>query len=591
MKYIRYRWNMNALALLLAVTVGAPFALAQGAGPEPSFETYTRTHAIPAGNSGYLALEVDLGDEWHVNSNTPLDEFAIPTVLTIAPPEGFDVEKIAYPQHIMYTFSFSPDPVAAYEGNFIIGAQIAVGENVPPGDYTIPATLRYQACNDKACYMPRTIDITFPVTIAKAGASVEPKHEEKFSGLDFARAAAPMESEEPPATTGQPDPTATPDPAEADWRALAGEFTVTGLGIGYINAGDFIELVDQVEQGEAATHGNALAGQNVWVVVTLTLLGGLGLNLTPCVLPLIPITIAIIGAGAQAGSKARGFVLGGAYGLGMAFAYGALGLVVVLTAGAFGAINSSPWFNLAIALLFVVLALAMFDKILIDFSRFQAKLGMKRNENGSILIAVGFGMIAALLAGACVAPIVIWVVTYSADLYAQGYLIALLLPFILGVGMALPWPFAGAGLSFLPKPGKWMVRVKQAFGVLILLVAAWYAKEAYGLFSERWVDAEDVQASAQALDDEGWTPSLAQGLATARAENRPVVIDFWATWCKSCQTMNLTTFKDPAVIDRLEDYVKVKYQAEDMSVEPTKSILDHYGVRGLPTYVFVEPKD
>src|SRR5690606_21933929 len=229
------------------------------------------------------------------------------------------------------------------------------------------------------------------------------------------------------------------------------------------------------------------------------------------------------------------------------------------------------WSNLAIAILFVILALAMFDKILIDFSRFQAKFSGKRNEHGSILVAVGFGAVSALLAGACVAPIVIWVITYATDLYADGYPIALLLPFILGVGMALPWPFAGAGLSFLPKPGKWMVRVKQGFGVLILLVAAWYAKEAYGLFSERWVDAEDVQASAQALDDEGWTPSLAQGLAIARAENRPVVIDFWATWCKSCQTMNLTTFKDPAVIDRLEDYVKVKYQAEDMSVEPTKS--------------------
>jgi thiol:disulfide interchange protein len=136
----------------------------------------------------------------------------------------------------------------------------------------------------------------------------------------------------------------------------------------------------------------------------------------------------------------------------------------------------------------------------------------------------------------------------------------------------------------------WMVRVKQAFGVLILLVAAWYAKEAYSLFSERWVEAGDVEASAEALDAEGWTSSLADGLAAGRAENKPVIIDFWATWCKSCQTMNLTTFKSPQVVARLDGYVKVKFQAEDMSAEPTRSILEHYSVKGLPTYIFLAPK-
>lgn len=586
--------RLAAAAFVAAFVVIPWMASAQGGGPEPTFNTYTRTTAIPAGATGQLALEVDLGEGWHVNSNTPLDQFSIPTVLTIEPPEGFTLDKVVYPPHIMYTFSFSPDPVAAYEGHFVLGAQIAVGDNVAPGEYTIPAKLRYQACNDKACYMPRTVDITFPVTVAAAGTAVDTQHADVFAPLDFEAdrpsGAEPSGSTEDPAVPTETAATETSSVDESEWRALVEDFAVTGVGIGYINADDFIDLVDQVEQGQAATNANAFAGRSVWVVVALTLLGGLGLNLTPCVLPLIPITIAIIGAGAQAGSKARGFALGGAYGAGMAAAYGGLGLIVVLTAGSFGTINASPWFNLAIAILFVILALAMFDKILIDFSRFQAKFSGKRNEHGSILVAVGFGAVSALLAGACVAPIVIWVITYATDLYADGYPIALLLPFVLGVGMALPWPFAGAGLSFLPKPGKWMVRVKQAFGVMILLVAAWYAKEAYSLFSERWVDAEDVEASAQALDEEGWTASLSHGLATAKAENKPVIIDFWATWCKSCQTMNLTTFKNDAVNARLEDYVKVKYQAEDMTAEPAKSILEHFDVRGLPTYIFLEPK-
>ena len=81
---------------------------------------------------------------------------------------------------------------------------------------------------------------------------------------------------------------------------------------------------------------------------------------------MIPINLAIIGAGARAGSRRRGFALGSAYGLAMALIYGILGLVVILTAGTFGTINASPWFNLGIALLFVVLSLAMFDIVTIE---------------------------------------------------------------------------------------------------------------------------------------------------------------------------------------------------------------------------------
>ena len=94
------------------------------------------------------------------------------------------------------------------------------------------------------------------------------------------------------------------------------------------------------------------------------------------------------------------------------------------------------------------------------------------------------GGVAALLAGACVAPVVIQVVLFSSNLYAKGTTAALALPFFLGLGMALPWPIAGAGLAALPKPGAWMVRVKQALGVFILATAAYYGYEAYGLVRE-----------------------------------------------------------------------------------------------------------
>ncbi len=102
----------------------------------------------------------------------------------------------------------------------------------------------------------------------------------------------------------------------------------------------------------------------------------------------------------------------------------------------------------------------MFDVLLIDFSKYSARFGPNGQNRGTFLLAFSMGAVAALLAGACVAPVVIQVVLFSSNLYATGIRIALALPFVLGLGMGVPWPVVGAGLASLPKPGMWMVRVK-----------------------------------------------------------------------------------------------------------------------------------
>src|SRR5688572_14254789 len=193
---------------------------------------------------------------------------------------------------------------------------------------------------------------------------------------------------------------------------------------------DFLTFIRDAEAG--IPQRGLLEGRGVAAMLLLVLLGGLALNLTPCVLPMIPINLAIIGAGAQAGSRRRGFLLGSAYGAAMAVVYGVLGVIVILTAGTFGTINASPWFNAGIAVLFVVLALAMFDVISIDFSRFSSRFTVGESSRGSFLLAFTLGALAALLAGACVAPVVIQVVLFASNLYATGTSIALALPFLLG---------------------------------------------------------------------------------------------------------------------------------------------------------------
>jgi thioredoxin:protein disulfide reductase len=357
---------------------------------------------------------------------------------------------------------------------------------------------------------------------------------------------------------------------------------------GYLSTSSFLQWVHDAEAG--VKKQGLFEGRGPLAILLIVLLGGLALNLTPCVLPMIPINLAIIGAGAQAGSRAKGFLLGSAYGAAMAVVYGVLGLIVILTAGSFGTINASPWFNAGIAVLFVVLGFAMFDWLLIDFSRFSTMFQPGSGTRGSVALAFTMGAVAALLAGACVAPVVIQVVLFSSDLYAAGTRVALALPFVLGLGMAIPWPLAGAGIAALPKPGAWMVRVKQAFGVVILATAAYYGHLAYTLFSDRWVDASAVTSSVDEKLKAGWHASLEEGLALARLEQKPVLIDLWATWCKNCLTMDKTTLANDTVVSALSGYVKIKVQAEDPDDPGTKAIMQRFKAVGLPTYIILRPK-
>jgi len=239
------------------------------------------------------------------------------------------------------------------------------------------------------------------------------------------------------------------------------------------NAEEFLEFLN-VDQTQKTSSG-ILEGQGTLWIILLVLVGGIALNLTPCVLPMIPINLAIIGAGSEAATKRQGFIRGGVYGLGIALSYGSLGLFAVMTGSKFGTLNASPIFNFVIAGVFVVLSLAMFDVLNIDLSRFGSKFGVSNEKRGRLVPAFVMGIVAALLAGACVAPIVIAVLLQSTTMVAGGNWFGLFLPLLLGVGMALPWPIAGAGLTVLPKPGMWMVKVKHGFGVLIILFAAYYA--------------------------------------------------------------------------------------------------------------------
>jgi thiol:disulfide interchange protein DsbD len=538
---------------------------------------------VRSGTTVRAALKVALPEGFHVQSNKPRDPSLIATELAVEGPSGIQLDELVFPKAVDFPQEGLDQPLLVFDREFTIGVRLALPANLPPGEVTVPARLRYQACDDKMCYAPSNAQASWTLKVVPSGTNVSAQHSDVLDGIAFGTGEKPAAAAAPATAATSPAPMAG---GTDTGIAQLDRFALVASTGGYLGTSDFLTFIKNAETG--VVEKGLFEGQGPLAILLIVFLGGLALNLTPCVLPMIPINLAIIGAGAQAGSRRRGFLLGLTYGGAMAFVYGVLGLIVVLTASTFGTINASPWFNLAIAVLFVALSLAMFDVFEIDFSRFSANVGGAAGR-GTFLLAFTMGAVAALLAGACVAPVVIQVVLFASNLYATGTSIALALPFFLGIGMAVPWPIAGAGLASLPKPGPWMVRVKQGFGVVILGTAVYYGYLAYELFSNRWVDATEVASSVDEKLKEGWHSSLAEGLAVAEREGKPVLVDMWATWCKNCLTMDKTTLVDPSVKQALDGYVKVKFQAEQPDEAPAADVMKRFKAVGLPAYVILRP--
>jgi thiol:disulfide interchange protein len=174
-----------------------------------------------------------------------------------------------------------------------------------------------------------------------------------------------------------------------------------------------------------------------------------------------------------------------------------------------------------------------------------------------------------------VAPVLIAVLLFTADLCAKGEFYALALPFVMGLGMALPWPFAGAGMKVLPRPGAWMKWVNRSFAAVVFAFAAWYAQLAYRGFVGSAASA-DAGSGALAATCEDFS---LEGL------KRPVLVDCWASWCKNCAAMD-EVLSRPAVAAGLGKFTFVKLQAEDIS--KLAALPGFAGVKGLPAFVVFE---
>jgi thiol:disulfide interchange protein DsbD len=362
--------------------------------------------------------------------------------------------------------------------------------------------------------------------------------------------------------------------------------------------------------------------------------GGLLTALTPCVYPLIPITVSIFGA-RRAGSRLQAMLLSGLYVLGIAVTYSALGVGAALTGKAFGSAMSSPAVVLGVAAVLATMAASMFGAFELALpGPLQQRL--ERFGGAGLLGSFAMGLVAGVIAAPCTGPVLAAALAVIAQKGSIPYGLGIMFPYALGLG--LPFFLIGAFSLSFPKSGSWMEIVKSIFGVALLAAAASFARDAFPSLARIYSPAQGAAVAAAGVAAVGvllgalhrsfhapggdrllkgagvallvagivyatgaagararqmagleWLHDEAEAIQRAREEGRPLLVDFWADWCVACKELDRHVFTDPRVRAEASRFVALKLDGTDDS-PAFQRLVARYQVQGLPTVLFVDAR-
>lgn len=350
---------------------------------------------------------------------------------------------------------------------------------------------------------------------------------------------------------------------------------------------------DQPEQiaGDDGGISRALASGQWWTVVPVFLLAGILLSLTPCVLPMVPILSSIIVGQKEHVSRGRGFALALSYSQGMALVYTALGVAAGLLGQGLAAYLQHPWVVLGFAVLMVLLALSMFGLYELQLPpAVQSWLGAgsSRLPGGKFISVFAMGVVSALVVSPCVsAPLAgaLLYISQTHDVVLGGTAL-----YAMAWGMSLPLLLVGLSAgSLLPRTGPWMKAVKALFGVLMLGMAVWVARPAWPYLQSLLGMAPAVSAHHSVLPFERvrTVAELDAALAQAKAQGKPVMLDFYADWCAACLEMEHETFADPQVQARLKGAVLLQADVT-VNTGDDRALLQRFKLFGPPGLIFFD---
>ncbi|MBK8252791.1 MAG: thioredoxin family protein [Polyangiaceae bacterium] len=360
---------------------------------------------------------------------------------------------------------------------------------------------------------------------------------------------------------------------------------------------------------------------------------GLGTCLTPCVYPMIAITVSVFGA-KQAKSRGQAMLLSTSFVLGIVALFTPMMMIAALTGKAFGTALSNPWVVGGISIVFIATAASMFGafEMTLPESWMQRLSGVGGAGYGG---AFALGLVSGLVAAPCTGPILTVILTWIGT--SRNIPLGAGVGVAYSIGLGLPFWLVGTFAVGLPKGGKWMVGVKSFFGIVMLIVALYFLRNPLPILAKHiqptntfaavfaalivvgvgigavhldWSDGglgvkirKGVGIAASVVGGFGliiwistpraqlaWLHSESEALAKHKQENRPLIVDFTATWCVACQEMAKDTFGDPRVMAKAGKFVAVKIDAtdqDDPSVEQTQA---KYKVVGLPTVLLIDSK-
>jgi thiol:disulfide interchange protein DsbD len=577
---------------------------------------FLSAEAMAPGGEAVLAVIYDVPPDAHIQVN----EF-----LYTQPKEG-EPFALGEPRRSATTL-FEEEPVHA--GRTIAWHKLRLAPDASPGARELHLLAGHQACIEKpvfACFAPVDVELRVQIEVVPAGSAPRASANPIF-------ASAPADL--PPAAGGAAAPAGMAAAGAAPKEAGAAESP--GEPVAASSAAPPSGLAGRLE--------GALAARSL-LAFLLVFIGGILTSFTPCVYPMIPITISFIGG--QAKSRLGGFFLSLFFVLGIAIMYSVLGVVAASTGALFGSAMQSTPVLIAVSAVFFAMGASMlgvFDLTLP--SSMQTKL--QAGPRSGVIGAIFMGMVTGIVASPCVGPVLVVLLTEIAKMGSIVLGFLYLFTFALGLGLLflVIGTFAGA-IAALPQAGGWMDTVKHLFGVVLIAMGIFYLRNligptwtstllgAFAVFVGTYAGAfhpvpEDPPPSrlfrkglgivlvlvgsflmlnglarqagwtlpgTRALSasvggvGEGrpgprWVADDAAALAQARSEGKPAFIDFYADWCAACKELDHKTWPDAAVVAEAQRFVAIKldFTRRDQANAAKQA---SYGVAGLPTVIFYD---
>lgn len=405
--------------------------------------------------------------------------------------------------------------------------------------------------------------------------------------------------------------------------AQAGNFTLLA-----------IFLTAQLAWAADGTEFSTAVQKGPLYAAAVALMGGFLVSLTPCVYPMIAITVSVFGA-RQTKSRWHGLGLSSAFVLGIVSMFTPLGVVAGMTGSLFGSALQNAWVLLFISVLFIAMAASMLGAFELAL---PSSLTNRLAQVGGVgpKGAFGLGLVCGLIAAPCTGPVLTGILTWIAKEQSAAAGALAMAAFSLGLGF--PFLLVGTFAVQLPKSGAWMMKVKSGLAIILSVVALHYLTTAFpslvawihpgktltataallALFGlalgavHKSFEAEDASERLQkGIGTAVTTISLfvllltfnaparqlswqeipfEQAQAAARSENKPILVDFTASWCGACKELEAKTFSDEKVSFEAGRFVAVKIDATDDEDPVVEQLMSNLSVVGLPTVILFDSK-